>query len=149
VPRLVAEASPGFCAFVLALAVIVDGVTRHGLGHALTRLVPDDTSLFALLGLAGLAAALANLVNNLPATLALVPIVAGSPAAVLAVLLGVNIGPNATYPGSLATLLWRRQLPSAEKPSARQFHTLGLVTVPPLLVLATCALWIAIRVLGV
>jgi arsenical pump membrane protein len=149
VPRLVAEASPGFCAFVLALAVIVDGVTRHGLGDALTRLVPDGTSLFALLGLAGLAAALANLVNNLPATLALVPIVAGSPAAVLAVLLGVNIGPNATYPGSLATLLWRRQLPSAEKPSARQFHTLGLVTVPPLLVLATCALWIAIRVLGV
>ena len=149
VPRLVAEASPGFCAFVLALAVIVDGVTRHGLGDALTHLVPDGTSLFALLGLAGLAAALANLVNNLPATLALVPIVAGSPAAVLAVLLGVNIGPNATYPGSLATLLWRRQLPSTEKPSARQFHTLGLVTVPPLLVLATCALWIAIRVLGV
>ena len=29
------EASPGFCLFVLALAVVVDGVTRHGLADAL------------------------------------------------------------------------------------------------------------------
>src|SRR5581483_4012274 len=32
---LLAEASPGFCLFVLGLAVVVDGVTRHGLGHGL------------------------------------------------------------------------------------------------------------------
>ena len=31
----------------------------------------------------------------------------------LAVLIGVNAGPNLTYTGSLATLLWRRMLPSA------------------------------------
>ena len=79
---------------------------------------------------------LANLVNNLPATLALVPLVAAHPAAVLAVLLGVNIGPNATYAGSLATLLWRRLLPADDKPRAREFHLLGLLTVPVLLVLA-------------
>jgi arsenical pump membrane protein len=147
-PRLVAEASPGFCAFVLALAVVVDGVTRHGLGTLLSHLVPNGTSLVALLALAGLAALLANLLNNLPATLALLPIVAGQPTAVLAVLVGVNIGPNATYPGSLATLLWRRQLPKEETPHPGQFHTLGLVTVPPLLVLATVALWAASRVIG-
>ncbi len=29
---------------------------------------------------------------------------------VLAVLIGVNVGPNLTYAGSLATLLWRRVL---------------------------------------
>jgi arsenical pump membrane protein len=47
------------------------------------------------------AALLANLVNNLPATLALVPVAAASgPAAVLAVLIGVNVGPNLTYAGS-------------------------------------------------
>ena len=66
------------------------------------------------------AAALANLVNNLPATLALVPLVAGSPALVLAVLVGVNVGPNLTYGGSLATLLWRRLLPADAKPERRR-----------------------------
>jgi arsenical pump membrane protein len=148
-PRLVAEASPGFCAFVLALAVVVDGVTRHGLGDGLRHLTPSGTSFLALLALTAVAAVLANLLNNLPATLALVPIVAVHPAAVLAVLLGVNIGPNATYPGSLATLLWRRQLPPADKPRAVQFHTLGLLTVPPLLVLATAALWAGVQLVGV
>jgi arsenical pump membrane protein len=148
-PRLVAEAGPGFCAFVLALAVVVDGVTRHGLGGALRHVIPSGTSFVALLGLAALAGLLANLLNNLPATLALVPIVAASPAAVLAVLLGVNIGPNATYPGSLATLLWRRQLPAGDRPRAAEFHLLGLLTVPLLLVLATAALWGTVQVVGV
>ncbi|WP_375498531.1 SLC13 family permease [uncultured Jatrophihabitans sp.] len=146
---LVWAASPGFCAFVLALAVVVDGVTRHGLSNALEHLVPSSTSWLALLGLAAVAAVLANLVNNLPATLALIPIVSGNPAWVLAVLLGVNIGPNATYPGSLATLLWRRLLPAAEKPNASQFHRLGLLSVPLLVVLATTALWVGVRTIGV
>jgi arsenical pump membrane protein len=149
VVRLIGEAGPGFCAFVLALAVVVDGVTRHGLGSALRHVIPSGTSFLALLGLAAVAGLLANLLNNLPATLALVPIVAASPAAVLAVLVGVNIGPNATYPGSLATLLWRRQLPAEDKPRAVEFHLLGVLTVPLLVVLAVAALWAAERVVGV
>jgi arsenical pump membrane protein len=146
--RLVNEASPGFCVFVLALAVIVDGVTRHGLADELAHLVPDGTQLPALLLLAALAAVLANLVNNLPATLALIPLVAGSPAAVLAVLLGVNIGPNLTYVGSLATLLWRRLLPERERPRAAEFHALGALTVLPMLLLSTVSLWAALQVVG-
>lgn len=148
VGRLVAEAGPGFCAFVLALAVVVEGVTRHGLGDLLDRVTPEGTSFLALLALAGVAAALANVLNNLPATLALVPVVAGHPAAVLAVLIGVNVGPNAAYPGSLATLLWRRQLPRDYKPRAREFHLLGLVSVPPMLVLATAGLWLGVQLIG-
>jgi arsenical pump membrane protein len=146
--RLIGEASPGFCLFVLALAVIVDAVTRHGLGRELNRLLPSGAGLLALLATAFLAAVLANLVNNLPATLALVPLVAGQPALLLAVLLGVNIGPNATYGGSLATLLWRRLLPSADKPRATEFHALGIITVPVILVLTTVALWGGYRLLG-
>jgi arsenical pump membrane protein len=148
VPKVIAEASPGFCAFVLALAVVVDGVTRHGLEDALRQLTPSGESFLALLALASVAAVLANVLNNLPTTLALVPIVAAHPAGVLAVLLGVNIGPNASYPGSLATLLWRRQLPDADKPKAAEFHTFGLLTVPVLLVLATAALWVGVEVIG-
>jgi arsenical pump membrane protein len=148
-PRtLLAQASPGFCLFVLALAVIVLGVTEHGLGHVLDSIMPSGTNLLALLGAAFVAAAVANLVNNLPATLALVPIVAGQPALVLAMLIGVNVGPNATYGGSLATLLWRRLLPADAKPRAGQFHVLGVATVPVIMALTTVALWGGYELIG-
>lgn len=146
--RLVTEANAGFCIFVLALAVIVDAITRHGLGATLGHLVPSGTGLPALLALVFGAALLANVVNNLPATLALVPLVAGNPVAVLAVLLGVNIGPNLTYAGSLATLLWRRLLPTEQRPKAAQFHLLGVLTVPATLALTTVALWAGVRLVG-
>jgi hypothetical protein len=53
---------------------------------------------------AAVAAVLSNIVNNLPAVLVMLPLVAASgPAAVPAVLVGVNVGPNLTYVGSLPT----------------------------------------------
>jgi arsenical pump membrane protein len=149
VPRLAAEATPGFCLFVLALAVLVTGVTRHGLGEALRHLMPSGTGLGALLIVVAAAAVLANLVNNLPATFALVPLVAAQPAWVLAMLLGVNIGPNATYAGSLATLLWRRLLPDDDKPNAAQFHAHGALSVPVVLVLCTVSLWVTLDIVRV
>jgi arsenical pump membrane protein len=145
---VVLAANPGFCLFVLALAVVVDGVTRHGLGQVLGDIVPSGDELLPMLGIVAVAAVLSNVVNNLPATLALVPIVAGSPTAVLAMLVGVNIGPNATYAGSLATLLWRRIVPEADRPDTRTFHQFGLATVPAVLLLTTVTLWVATRVLG-
>jgi arsenical pump membrane protein len=147
VRKLFDEASPGFCIFVLALAVIVDAVTRHGLGSALRHLVPSGAGIAALLGTAFLAAVIANVVNNLPATLALIPLVAGQPALVLAVLIGVNVGPNATFGGSLATLLWRRLLPAGMRPRAGEFHLLGLLTVPVIIAVTTVALWAGYHVL--
>lgn len=143
-PRdILRAANPGFGVFVLMLGVVVDGVTQHGLGSRLQQTLPVGTDLFTLLALAAVAALLANLVNNLPATLVLLPVVAGHPPAVLAVLLGVNIGPNLTYVGSLATLLWRGLLPVDQQPRAAQFHRLGVLSVPPILGLATVALWAA------
>ena len=143
VVRIVRAASPGFCAFVFAIAVVVDAVVRHGLGALLRHLLPGGHTFPALLAIAFLAAVLANVVNNLPATLVLVPLVPAGPLAVLAVLLGVNVGPNATYAGSLATLLWRRLLPRRARPSAAEFHRFGLLTVPVLLVATTAALWLS------
>ena len=66
--------------------------------------------------------------NNLPAVLVLLPLAAPSGAgAVLAVLIGVNIGPNLTYTGSLATLLWRRDLRGrrGSVPELGEFTRLG------------------------
>ena len=61
-----------------------------------------------MLGATFLAAALANALNNVPALLVLLPAAAlAGPHTVLAVLSGVNAGPNLTYSGSLVTLLAR------------------------------------------
>ena len=58
-------------------------------------------------------------------------------------LIGVNCGPNLTYTGSLATLLWRGVLRDrGEEPDHGEFHRLGALTVPPILIGATVALWL-------
>jgi arsenical pump membrane protein len=144
------SASVPFLAFVLALGVVVAAVTGNGLAAALHRVMPGGTSLPALLATAALAAAAANVINNLPAVLVLLPLAtAAGPAAVLAVLIGVNIGPNLTYAGSLATLLWRRVLHEHDtEPNLAEFTRLGLLTVPAALVLAVVALWAGLKVMG-
>ena len=93
---------------------------------------------------------LANLINNLPAVLLLLPAAAAAgPGVVLAVLIGVNAGPNLTYVGSLATLLWRRVLRQrGEELPTSEFLRLGVVTVPPVLVASTVALWVSLRLVG-
>jgi arsenical pump membrane protein len=123
----------------------------NGLDSAAARLLPSGTGLAALLAIAAVAAVLSNVVNNLPAVLVLLPLAAGTgPGAVLAVLIGVNIGPNLTYIGSLSNLLWRNLLHKQGEPtSARQFSALGLLTVPVGLVAAVVALWAALAVVGV
>ena len=125
-------------------------VVDNGLGGALGHLLPGGTTLPALLGIAALAAVLANLINNLPAVLVLLPLAAAAgPGAVLAVLLGVNIGPNLTYAGSLATLLWRRIVHEHDADvDLGEFTRLGLLTVPAALILAVLALWASLHVIG-
>ncbi|EDY47747.1 membrane efflux protein [Streptomyces clavuligerus] len=147
---IVRAAALPFLAFVLALGVVVRAVVDNGLAAALGRLVPEGTSLVALLGLAALAAVLANALNNLPAVLVLLPLAAPiGPGAVLAVLLGVNIGPNLTYTGSLATLLWRRVVHAHDSDvDLREFTRLGLLTTPAALVGSVVALWISLRLAG-
>ncbi|MFH8218017.1 SLC13 family permease [Streptomyces sp. NPDC018057] len=146
---VVRAAAPAFLAFVLALGVVVRAVVDNGLADALGRLLPGGTGLLALLGTAALAAVLANLINNLPAVLVLLPLTApAGPGAVLAVLLGVNIGPNLTYAGSLATLLWRRIVHQHDHGvDLKEFTRLGALAVPAALVPAVVALWGALLVL--
>ena len=96
---------------------------------------------------------LGNLLNGMLAAvlvLVLLPLAAGSGSgAVLAVLLGVNIGPNLTYAGSLATLLWRRIVHQHEHGvDLKEFTRLGLIAVPAALVPAVLALWVSLQVIG-
>ncbi|MBD0742594.1 SLC13 family permease [Streptomyces sp. CBMA152] len=139
-----------FLAFVLALGIVVRAVVDNGLDTALGRLIPGGTGLAALLGIAALAAVLANVINNLPAVLVLLPLTAPSgPGAVLAVLLGVNIGPNLTYAGSLATLLWRRIVHAHDaEVELKEFTRLGLYAVPASLGAAVLALWVSLTAIG-
>ncbi|MEU5479391.1 arsenic transporter [Streptomyces mirabilis] len=143
-------AAPAFLVFVLALGIVVRAVVDNGLSDALGHLLPDGSGLPALFGIAALAAVLANLINNLPAVLVLLPLAATSGSgAVLAVLLGVNIGPNLTYAGSLATLLWRRIVQEHDHGvDLREFTRLGLIAVPAALVPAVLALWFSLHVIG-
>jgi arsenical pump membrane protein len=135
--------------FVLGLGLVVRAVTAGGLGDGVDGLLPGGDGLGALLGAAAVAAVLANLLNNLPALLVLLPAAAAAgPPTVLAVLIGVDVGPNLTYTGSLATLLWRRVLHErGAAPDLGAFLRLGLLTVPAILVGATVALWLAWHVL--
>ena len=148
-PReLAGAAEPGFLVFVLGLGVVVAAASDHGLRDAVDSLIPHGAGLPALIAIAVLAAVVANLVNNLPATLIMLPAVAaGGAGPVLAMLVGVNVGPNLSYVGSLATLLWRRVMHAHDEPTdIRSFTVLGLSTVPAILVAATLGLWLALQV---
>lgn len=147
---LLRATNPLFLAFVLGLGIVVLAVRQGPVGQALAAVVPSRPTAWGLLVAAALAALAANLLNNLPATLVLVPLVAHSPGLVLAVLLGLNIGPNLTYVGSLATLLWRQVLHDNDHaPSAGRFMLLGLATVPACLVVGVGALWVGLRIGGI
>jgi len=147
---IVRSLHPSFLVFVLALGVVVQAVMINGMDKAMSKVLPSGSSLVSLLAIAAIAAVLANVVNNLPATLVLLPLVASSgPVAVLAVLIGVNIGPNLTYVGSLSNLLWRRVLRRHDvEAGVGEYTRLGVCTVPVSLTVAVVALWASVQLLG-
>jgi arsenical pump membrane protein len=132
---------------VAGLFVVVAGLNQTGVLSALARDLhhaaaasPQATSWVA-----GIVVAVAsNLVNNLPAGLiaaatshaAQVP-----PQVASAILIGVDLGPNLSVTGSLATILWlialRRE---GENVTSLRFLRYGLIVMPPALVLSLLAL---------
>jgi len=108
-------------------------------GFAITSVAGVNPAWAALAGAAVLAARALAQRRTTPA----------GPGAVLAVLLGVNIGPNLTYAGSLATLLWRRIAREHDTSvDLGEFTRLGLLTVPAALILAVLALWASLHAIG-
>ena len=132
---------------VAGLFILVEGLNRTGVLPSLAGTLkagatasPQITSWIA-----GVAVAVAsNLVNNLPMGLiaATTSQTAQVPAHVTgAILIGVDLGPNLSVTGSLATILWlialRRE---GQHVAAWQFLKLGLVVMPLALLLALLAL---------
>jgi arsenical pump membrane protein len=132
---------------VAGLFILVEGINRTGALPSLARILkgaaaasPHVTSWIAGVGVA----IVSNLINNLPMGLiaATTSQAAQVPRHVAgAILIGVDLGPNLSVTGSLATILWlialRRE---GEHVAAWQFLKLGLVVMPPALLLALLAL---------
>jgi arsenical pump membrane protein len=111
-----------------------------GLGAVLAAVSGTGVAPLDLLQLSASGATGANLVNNLPAYLALEP-VAGHPLRIAALLIGVNAGPLITPWASLATLLWHERLKAlGVEISWRRYSLLGLAVAPLTVAAATLAL---------
>jgi arsenical pump membrane protein len=130
--------------FVLVESLEKTGVTNQ-IGGLLRDLVQHSASMAAWT--AGVVLAFGcNLVNNLPAGLVAGRVVeiADVPGHVRsAVLIGVDLGPNLSVTGSLATILWltalRREGISV---GAGAFLKLGLLVMPPALLLALAGVFV-------
>lgn len=131
---------------VAGLFVLVESLNRAGALQAVASVLQWCAgmpklagALAASFGIAGLS----NVMNNLPSGL-----LAGAalqsmhvPAHIRdSVLIGVDLGPNLSVTGSLATVLWlialRRE---GEQITGWQFLKMGLIVMPPALFLATLA----------
>ncbi len=99
---------------VSVLFVLVQLALDHGLRDALASLVGTGAGNGALFRVGAVGAVAANVVNNLPAYLALESVTADAPVRLMALLIGVNVGPLVTLWASLATLLWRQRCRSAQ-----------------------------------
>jgi arsenical pump membrane protein len=132
---------------VAGLFVLVEALDHTGVIAALSGLLHAEVarSGTASAWSAGLVVALAsNLMNNLPVGLIAGSVVAAGqlPSHVTgAMLIGVDLGPNLSVTGSLATILWlvvlRRE---GLHVGAWTFLRLGAVVMPPALVLSILAL---------
>ena len=130
--------------FVLVEAVDNVGALK-GVGRALQYFAAMPAFAGSLTASFGVAA-LSNLMNNLPSGL-----LAGAavqavhvPAHIRdSVLIGIDLGPNLSVTGSLATVLWlialRRE---GEQITGWRFFKAGVLVMPPALLLATTAVWL-------
>ena len=94
---------------VAALFVLVETWHAHGLGDLLAAVAGTGDGPGDLARLAATGVVAANLVNNLPAFLALLPAVGESVDRLATLLVAVDAGPLVTPWASLATVLWWQQ----------------------------------------
>jgi arsenical pump membrane protein len=134
---------------VAGLFVIVEALNKTGLMQTLTQILQQHAAhalAATALGSGAIIAFACNLVNNLPAGLIAGNVIQAAHAPVLiksAILIGVDLGPNLSVTGSLATILWlvalRRE---GQNISAWAFLKLGSLIMTVALLFALGALWL-------
>lgn len=128
---------------VAGLFVLVEALDRTGVTSALGGLLTAG-SRFSATGLAwgagGVLAIVSNLMNNLPAGLIASTTIsqAHPPQKVVdALLIGVDLGPNLSITGSLATILWMTAIRrEGGNVGFWRFLKTGAIVMPPALILA-------------
>jgi arsenical pump membrane protein len=145
---VIQEASWSILPLVAGLFVIVRALDTTGAVMEARRALHDLNVFPPLIGALVASfgsAAVSNIANNLPVALLAGSVVQDHVPRLLrhALVVGVDLGPNFSITGSLATILWliaiRRE---GETIGFLQFLRLGVVITTPALLLATCALLI-------
>ncbi|WP_460677877.1 arsenic transporter [Mucilaginibacter koreensis] len=144
---LIKKVSWSVLPLVAGLFVIVEALNSTGLTRLLSNVLQHQVSQSAdgAVWLSGLGVAyICNLVNNLPAGLIagnVVQVSHISESVRSAILTGIDLGPNLSVTGSLATILWlialRRE---AQSCTAWQFFKLGIVIMSGALLLTLASL---------
>lgn len=93
----------GTAALAASLGVLATAAVTH---LPVARWLGGGTGVLGLARAAGVSALAANLINNLPALLVILPGLRGQRTELWAVLVGVNMGPVLVVTGTLASLLW-------------------------------------------
>lgn len=147
---IVKDIAWGVLPLVAGLFVLVEAVEATGLLNPLSAFLPRSAASaphatgFALGSIVGL---LCNLLNNLPLGLIAGTVARSahlSPHVTGALLIGIDLGPNLSVTGSLATILWlvalRRE---GQAVSSWKFLGLGCLVMPPaLLASLTTFIWL-------
>jgi arsenical pump membrane protein len=144
---LLRDISWGVLPLVAGLFILVEGVEQTGVLRVMARMLHEAAAASpqaTAVGVGAIVAFASNLLNNLPTGLvaATVSQNADVPLQVTSgLLIGVDLGPNLSVTGSLATILWlialRRE---GEAVTAWQFLKLGIIVMPPALLAALAAM---------
>jgi arsenical pump membrane protein len=140
---VIKDISWGVLPLVAGLFILVEALEKTGLISAITSVLSDEKAApltWTASASGGVVAIASNLMNNLPVGLIAGSAVQGADVpdqVTRAVLIGVDLGPNLSVTGSLATILWLTALRrEGQAVGSFAFLKLGALIMPPALLLA-------------
>jgi len=159
VPAIMRAAPWQIVLFSIGMYLVVYGLGNAGLtalAAGLLTWLAEQGTFVATIGTGFVVAALASVMNNMPATLVGALAIDQATVAPLtrelmiyANVIGNDLGPKFTPIGSLATLLWLHVLAGkGQKITWGQYMRVGLVLTPPVLLAALVALWVWLPVVS-